>query len=201
VGKDTRDAKKSVLELDDPAKPELAPSSEVQSIEGLKPTLIPPTAYAESSEIRERMPTLIDDEALEEARLQSLPSNLPPPRGRASTVPGPLTAEPKDSVAEVDADEADVDELSADEQAAILRDRLAPLSRVPSLARPMTELGALLEDPKTAYVLGFVDAVLPLETIIEVTGLPELDTLRVLDRMLQQGVLVISTSKRGSSRR
>ena len=55
----------------------------------------------------------------------------------------------------------------------------------------MTELGALLEDPKTAYVLGFVDGLLPLETIIDVTGLPELETLRVLDRMIAQSIVIV----------
>jgi len=58
------------------------------------------------------------------------------------------------------------------------------------LAREMKQLGGMLEDPKTAYVLGFVDGILPLETIIEVTGLPELDTLRILDRMVAQSVVV-----------
>ncbi|MBX3190837.1 MAG: hypothetical protein KF819_27820 [Labilithrix sp.] len=206
MGKDARDAKHELLELDDPLKQRdtRPPASDVQATEVETPTLIPqfdPAAYAEESDIRERMPTLTDDDALESARLRSLPSYLPPARAPASTRPGPLTAEPEDSVAEVDMDEADLDVLPDDEQVAILRARLAPLTRVPALARPMTELGPLLEDPKTAYVLGFVDGILPLETIIEVTGLPELDTLRVLDRMLHHGVLVFTTPPPGRSRR
>jgi hypothetical protein len=112
-----------------------------------------------------------------------------------STAPGPLTQpppaqNPRDSAVEIDAGEEDLDALDASAQIAILTDRLAPLNRVPSLAEAMTALGPLLEDPKTAYVLGFVDGILPLETIIEVTGLPELETLRVLDRMVAQAIVI-----------
>jgi hypothetical protein len=57
---------------------------------------------------------------------------------------------------------------------------------VPALTRKLTELGPAIEDPKTAFILGFVDGLLPLETIVEVAGLPEIDTLRVLDRAVDQ---------------
>ena len=195
MGIEPKDAKKGLLELDDPASPVFAeehPSS-VQSGTVSRPTVRPSfdvEQYAEASEVRDRMPTLTDEAALEHARVQSLPSNVPPPRRPMSTVPGPLTANPRDSSVEIDTDESDMEALGPEEQVAILSDRLAPLTRVPRLAEEMTKLGALLEDPKTAYVLGFVDGILPLETIIEVTGLPELDTLRVLDRMIAQSVVV-----------
>jgi hypothetical protein len=190
--------KNGLLELDDPAK---RPASEPAAAESRVnpvpiPTIVPkfdPSQYAEESEVRARMPTITDEDALEHARLQSLPSNLPPPRRPMSTVPGPLAEagrNPRDSSVEIDAGEEDLDTLDAAEQVAILTDRLAPLTRVPSLAKEMTQLGALLEDPKTAFVLGFVDGILPLETIIDVTGLPELETLRVLDRMVAQSIVV-----------
>lgn len=191
MGESPADAKKKeLLKLDDPLSHtgEGAESGLVQ-----RPTVAPKfdmAEYAEESEIRERMPTFTDETALEQARLQSLPTNRPPPRRQMSTMPGPLTANPRDSAAEIDMGEADLEALGVDEQVAILSERLAPLSRVPVLAREMTQLGGLLEDPKTAYVLGFVDGILPLETIIEVTGLPELDTLRILDRMVAQSVVV-----------
>src|SRR5262249_4761608 len=81
---------------------------------------------------------------------------------------------------------SEVDALRPDEQLAILRARLAPMSRVPSLVRQITELGPVIEDPKTAYVLGFIDGLLPLETIIEVAGLPEIQALQILDRAIEQ---------------
>ena len=187
-----RDARKLLTDLDDPSLPgdDSAPSAP-------RPTVIPqfdPLQYAEESEIRERMPTLTDEGALEHARLQSFPTNAPPPRAPMSTVPGPLTANPRDSSVEIDVGEDDLEALGPDVQIAIFRSHLAPLTRVPVLARKLSEIGAALEDPKTAYVIGFVDGILPLDTIIDVTGLSELDTLRVLDRLVSQGILVFRTS-------
>ena len=169
MGSTPRDAKKELLELDDPV--DTRHSEPVPASALSRPTVPPnfdPLQYAEESEIRERMPTVTDEIALEHARIQSLPS----------------------SAAEIDLGEQSLDSLGPEEQIAILRSALAPLTRVPTLAKPMTELGGLLEDPKTAYVLGFVDGILPLETIIEVTGLPELDTLIVLDRMVSQSIVL-----------
>jgi hypothetical protein len=188
VSRTPGDAKKDLLELDDPAHPEDVGSGPVPC-----PTVIPtfdPRQYAEDSEIRERMPTFTDEPALEQARLQSFPTNAPPPRRAMSTLPGPLAASPRDSSAEIDVGEDDIDALAPDEQIAILRARLMPLTRVPVLAQQLSEVGAALEDPKTAYVIGFVDGLLPLDTIIDVTGLPELDTLRVLDRLVGQGIVI-----------
>ncbi len=76
----------------------------------------------------------------------------------------------------------------AEDPVARLRARLAPLGRVPSLAKQIDALGNL--DPKTAFVLGFVDGLLPLETILDVAGMPELEVLEVLDRMITQNVIV-----------
>ena len=68
-----------------------------------------------------------------------------------------------------------------------LRARLAPMDRVPSLSGSL-EQGAV--DPRTAFVLGFVDGLLPLETIVDVAGLPEQETLAILDRMIAENVIV-----------
>lgn len=178
MGEGSNDAKNGLLELDDPtADPETAESGVTPSP---APTIVPsfdPEQYAEQTEFRERMPTLTDDSALEEARLQSMHSNAPPPRPPMPSV-------------EIDTGESELESLGVDDQVAILSVRLSPLTRVPVLAKEMTELGAVVEDPKTAYVLGFIDGILPLETIIEVTGLPELETLRVLDRMIVHGVVI-----------
>jgi hypothetical protein len=131
------------------------------------------------------MATITDEVALEQARLKSLPSNRPPPMRQTWS----------DIEVEVDLSDADIATLVNDEQIVILRARLAPLSRVVVLARPMSELGPLLEDPRTAYVLSFIDGILPLESIIDATGLPEVETLRVLDRMLGQAVIVVDPAR------
>lgn len=123
--------------------------------------------YAESLTPRERQTTIADAETTEQARIASvLMDSNPPQPARASLQPH--------------ASQADV---------ALYRSRLAPMTRVPKLARKLTELGASIEDPKSAFVLGFVDGLLPLETIIEVAGLPELETLRILDRAIAQGAI------------
>lgn len=140
----------------------------------------------DGSEVRERLPTITDEDALEAARKASVPTGLPPPRSPYNTKP-----EPDDPGASVDIDESefDVDLLPAEEQIAILRARLVPLNRIPTLTKRMTELGEIVEDPRTAYVIGFVDGLLPLDMIIEVTGLPELETLKVLDRLASLHIL------------
>lgn len=67
---------------------------------------------------------------------------------------------------------------------------LEPLDRVPTLAKSIDELPADLKEPRTAFVLGFIDGVLPLETIIEVTGLPEAETVSILERLIAQGAVI-----------
>lgn len=192
MGEEPNDAKRGLLDLDDPADDPEAQESTVTA--SPTPTIVPafsPEQYAEETEFRERMPTLTDDSALEEARLQSMRSFAPPARPPAVTSrPGPIVATSRDSSVEIDTGESDLESLGVDDQVAILTVRLAPLTRVPVLAKEGTELGSGVEDPKTAYVLGFIDGILPLDTIIEVTGLPELETLRVLDRMIAQAVVV-----------
>lgn len=203
VGGSSGDAKKDILDLDDPGDGIELESGEIDPPDAPS-TLIPafdPQEYAaqftkvDDDDEHDRIPTLTNEVELEEARKRSLPSRAPP-RRPFSTKPGPLSDDDTDAAVEVDAEEEDLDGLDPEAQEAILRDRLAPTSRVPILARKLTDLGDVLDDPKTAFVLGFVDGILPLETIVEVTGLPELDTLRVLDRMVGLGVVVFRS--RGS---
>lgn len=120
------------------------------------------TAYAKDTAVpmRERANTLSDEEATEQARLASVLMS--------SIVPPSSEPDPRDAI----------------------RARLAPMSRVPALAKSLPELGAAIQEPRTAYVLGFVDGLLPLETIVDVTGLPELDTLQILDRLVTAGAII-----------
>ena len=122
--------------------------------------IIPVPTVMPPEPMRERLSTLVDDEVTEQARIASVLIESIPPHG------------------------GDPD------GAAAMRARLAPLDRVPRSAKTIDELADDLKDPKTAFVLGFVDGVLPLETIIEVTGLPELDTLQILDRLVSAGAIV-----------
>lgn len=165
--------------LDAPAEAEGARSSTLA-----RPTLVPQfdlQLLAEETEFRERALTVTDEALLEEARLRSMDSMRNPPVG-----------EPEVESSEVDVGEADLETLGPDEQVALLRERLSPLSRVPALTCKLSELGAL-GDPKTTFVLGFVDGLLPLEIILDVIGLPELDALRIVDRLVERGVLVFQS--------
>lgn len=176
------DAKKDLLELDDPtrASDSTAPSG-ARPAQASCPTLIPafdPVALAEESELRAQTPTITNELELERARVASMRSQVPPARPA------------EDSLVEVEADEGDLEELDEEDQVAVLLERLSPMNRVPELVKPTAQLADQLGDSKSAYVAGFVDGVLPLETIVEVAGLPQLDTLRILDRMLSQGIAV-----------
>jgi hypothetical protein len=135
--------------------------------------------YAEDAIGRERLPTIMDEAATEEARIASVLMDSNPPGGETkSSIPTVVYSE--------------LEALSAAEQLALLRARLAPMSRVPSLSRQLCELGPVIEDPKTAYVLGFVDGVLPLETIVDVAGIPEVDTLRILERAIDEQIMIFT---------
>ena len=113
--------------------------------------------------------------------------DMPPMRERATTIPD-----------EVATEEARLASLLIDSTlpnpVVVTRPpaqaSLEPLSRVPVLAKTVAELGPGGCDPKSAYVLGFVDGVLPLETILEVTGLPPDETRAVLERFVALGVIV-----------
>lgn len=184
MGTDSNDAKRGAaaakaLEWD--------PADEAESGTVQRATVRPAfdvERYAEDVLGRERLATITDEAATEEARIASVLMDSKPPPPRPSAPDGDI---------QVGVQYADVEVLKADEQLAFLRARLAPMTRVPSLLRKLTELGPMIEDPKTAYVLGFVDGCLPLETIVEVAGLPELDTLRVLDRALDSHLLIFGS--------
>lgn len=157
--KSQRERARANEEFESTARPTVRPSFDVER-------------YAEDTLGRERLPTITDEAATEEARIASVLMDSTPPRSGTDI--------------ELDVNYSEVEALDPDEQLAFLRARLAPMTRVPSLARKITELGPVIEDPKTAYILGFVDGLLPLETIVEVAGLPEVEALRILERAIDQ---------------
>lgn len=177
MGEERRDAK--LLGVEDAMDEDLLELGGREPRDTVKPAF-DVERYAADVITRERLPTMIDEAATEEARIASVLMDSSPPMSRGRALPEP---EPE---VELAVRYADVDALGDEERLAFLRARLAPMTRVPSLARKLTELGPAIEDPKTAYVLGFIDGLLPLETIVEIAGLPEIDTLKVLDRAVEQ---------------
>lgn len=67
--------------------------------------------------------------------------------------------------------------------------RIGPLDRVPMVAVARDQLRWLSIDHKAGFVLSLVDGVSSLEMIIDVSGMPELDTLRILSELAQQRII------------
>lgn len=69
--------------------------------------------------------------------------------------------------------------------------RIGPLERVPVVMVPRDQLRWLSIDHKAGFVLSLVDGVSSLEMIIDVSGMPELDTLRILSELAQQRIIAL----------
>jgi hypothetical protein len=86
-----------------------------------------------------------------------------------------------------------VAQACADNCRAVLRQmyatRIGPLDRVPLVMVPRDQLRWLSIDHKAGFVLSLVDGVSNLEMIIDVSGMPELDTLRILSELAQQRII------------
>ncbi len=67
--------------------------------------------------------------------------------------------------------------------------RIGPLERVPVVMVPRDQLRWLSIDHRAGFVLSLVDGVSSLEMIIDVSGMPELDTLRILSELAQQRII------------
>ena len=67
--------------------------------------------------------------------------------------------------------------------------RIGPLDRVPFIAVPQEQLRWLNIDHRAGFVLSHVDGNCSLEQILDVSGMPALDALRILYELLQQRVI------------
>ena len=67
--------------------------------------------------------------------------------------------------------------------------RIGPLDRVPFVAVPQEQLRWLNLDHRAGFVLSHVDGNCSLEQILDVSGMPPLDALRILFELLQQRVI------------
>jgi hypothetical protein len=67
--------------------------------------------------------------------------------------------------------------------------RIGPLDRVPVVMVARDQLRWLSIDHKAGFVLSLVDGVSSLEMIIDVSGMPELETLRILSELAQQRII------------
>jgi hypothetical protein len=67
--------------------------------------------------------------------------------------------------------------------------RIGPLERVPFVAVPPEQLRWLNLDHRAGFVLSHIDGSCSLEQILDVSGMPTLDALRILFELLQQRVI------------
>ena len=67
--------------------------------------------------------------------------------------------------------------------------RIGPLDRVPIVLVPRDQLRWLSIDHRAGFVLSHVDGVSTLEMILDVSGMPMLDVLRILFELVEQRVI------------
>lgn len=67
--------------------------------------------------------------------------------------------------------------------------RIGPLDRVPFVAVPLEQLRWLNIDHRAGFVLSHIDGNCSLEQILDVSGMPTLDALRILYELVQQRVI------------
>lgn len=67
--------------------------------------------------------------------------------------------------------------------------RIGPLDRVPTVMVARDQLRWLSIDHRAGFVLSLIDGVSSLEMILDVSGMPELDALRILCELAQQRII------------
>jgi hypothetical protein len=67
--------------------------------------------------------------------------------------------------------------------------RIGPLDRVPAVTVARDQLRWLSIDHRAGFVLSLIDGVSTVEMILDVTGMPELDALRILSELVQQRII------------
>ena len=67
--------------------------------------------------------------------------------------------------------------------------RIGPLDRVPMVMVARDQMRWLTIDHRAGFVLSLVDGVSSLEMILDVSGMPELDALRILSELAQQRII------------
>jgi hypothetical protein len=70
--------------------------------------------------------------------------------------------------------------------------RMGSLNKVPSVAVSMKEIPSLALDNRSAFILSLVDGVSTLDVILDMSGMPRLEALRVLHELIQHRTLTLS---------
>ena len=94
-----------------------------------------------------------------------------------------LEADPDDREAE------DVAETCRTTLKKMYRARIGNLDRVPVVSVARDQMRWLSIDHRAGFVLSLIDGVSTVEMILDVTGMPELDALRILSELVQQRII------------
>jgi hypothetical protein len=76
-----------------------------------------------------------------------------------------------------------------DALAKVYAKNIRPLDRIPLLVAQPAPIDTGAIDHRTGFLLSLVDGSCTLEAIVEVCGMPRLDALRILDDLVQRGVI------------
>jgi hypothetical protein len=71
--------------------------------------------------------------------------------------------------------------------------KLGPLDRAPIVVVPRAQLRWLSIDHRAGFILSLIDGTSPIEMIIDVSGMPKLDALRILHELVQQRIVSFRT--------
>jgi hypothetical protein len=69
--------------------------------------------------------------------------------------------------------------------------KLAPLNRTPVVIVPRSQMRWLSIDHRAGFVLSLIDGSVSVETILDVSGMPRLDALRILHELVQQRIVAL----------
>jgi HD-GYP domain-containing protein (c-di-GMP phosphodiesterase class II) len=118
--------------------------------------------------------------------LDGIPSS--PPAARVSGLQGKIVVPPRVQSSHPPAGTT----LSPEELERSYLQVLGPLHRVPRVARSREELTKLALDHFAGFLLTFVDGSSTLDAIVDASGLPRLEALRILRDLVAGGVVAVS---------
>ena len=97
-----------------------------------------------------------------------------------------------EKILQVDSDHGEAREYLRQNEATLVsmyESKLAPLTRVPRLAIKPEEVMWLTLDHRAGFLLAQIDGSVDFETLFALSGLPRLDTARILATLIADGVI------------
>jgi hypothetical protein len=67
---------------------------------------------------------------------------------------------------------------------------IGSLERVPTLVAPLAQIDASSVDHRAGFVLPQIDGATSLGAILDVSGMPSIDTLRIVRELVRRGIIV-----------